>query len=790
MRYNWGYVINKTQAIIEFDKKTFEEVANNREEKYEYIQTFDDNNIVEYNTIVVNLQSEHSVSRIDIVAELYSIVPNEIRHHGKEQDLIFRFLKPLQKAAVMNLWKVLEQLYFANVRYFTFFDPTKIEKVTDSFVVTTNIYRAGEWIDNSRKIAINDVKNIDAINEAMLIDMDKAISILKRSEKIDYGLWVIVWYGWIVDYIFRILKSIEATYKFLEEHFDIKFMDTTDAMELYMNEGIGISSEWIVISWDGMLILDEKGKTSPLTDFQITVHYKIKRKSWVSYIVSFIKRDLEVRHVEWVTSFSETRVCEFVSSYWPFHITSSKKNIQIIHTMISESIVPEITVIDKYGVNEYNGEKIIAFKDYIFCTESKLTVPRMAWNWFYFIDWVNGVKVEWKEWQDIDSMLTDKAPSLGYVTQKKYHEYHSVVKEVFKDTAWDLLIMTAATWIAHMMFSPEKSCPMFFTTGITGSGKTTYAKYLCSFFGITKPMSIEGTTPFPLRISLTLLNKLPLFLNEYRSKMWWVNEKISILKSLFDGTAFERGRKDLSLESHTFSAFVFMEGEELPESGATRSRSIIWTVKKSWQGTASAEDVLKDNRELFWSFIYSYMKNAKKDMYFESITEWQKIFKFPGIEQRILDNISLLYASVMAFAPEHKEEYIKTCKIILDKQMSDFQNNGTIAEIINIIGKYIGSRFAKIHTDWYNIVLSWNDIVDFIERTRIATELKPDSYREHCEAFWIESWFFIVKSEDTFTQEEVMVDWLRIPVDWIDKRFLCNPTVFKLWSSFNKVTKQ
>lgn len=116
-------------------------------------------------------------------------------------------------------------------------------------------------------------------------------------------------------------------------------------------------------------------------------------------------------------------------------------------------------------------------------------------------------------------MLTDKAPSLGYVTQKKYHEYHSVVKEVFKDTAGDLLIMTAATWIAHMMFSPEKSCPMFFTTGITGSGKTTYAKYLCSFFGITKPMSIEGTTPFPLRISLTLLNKLPLFLNEYRSKM-------------------------------------------------------------------------------------------------------------------------------------------------------------------------------------------------------------------------------------------------------------------------------
>ena len=43
----------------------------------------------------------------------------------------------------------------------------------------------------------------------------------------------------------------------------------------------------------------------------------------------------------------------------------------------------------------------------------------------------------------------------------------------------------------------------------------------------------------------------------------------------------------------------------------------------------------------------------------------------------------------MAFAPENKEEYIKTCHAILDKQMEDFSKNGTIAEIINIIGKYI-----------------------------------------------------------------------------------------------------
>lgn len=790
MRYNVWYVINKTQAIIEFDKELFDEFSANREEKYIYMQTFDDNNIIEYNTIVINITKESAKRRIDIVSELYGIIPNEIRYKDNEQDLVFRFAKPFQKAGVMKIAKVLEQLYFASSRYFTFYEPDDIKDISESFLLTQNVYLAGDWIDNSRKQAINDVKNNDAIAESMLCNIDDVLKILKRHEKVDYDLSIVIWYGSVVDYVLRVLRSVEATYRFFSEHFGIEFMDTTDSMELYMNEWVWVISDGIVVSGDKLLIIDDKGNSKELTDFQISVHYKIRRKTWVSYVVSFIKMDAEVRHIEWPWSFSEQKIAEFVSSFWPFHISTSKKNLQVLHNMISTSLVPDITVYDKYGVNEYNGEKVIIFKDYVYCTEKKVAIPRLGWSKFYFIDWINGIKVEWKDGTDIDAMLVDKAPSLGTVVQHSYDEYRSVVKEVFKDISGDLLLMTASTWLGHMMFQPEKSCPMFFTTGITGSWKTTYAKYLCSFFGIKKPLSIEGTTPFPLRISLTLLNQLPLFLNEYRSKMSWAWEKISILKSLFDGTAFERGRKDLTIESHQFSAYVFMEWEELPESWATRSRSIIWKVKKSWQGNGSPEDILKENRELFWSFIYSYYRQAKKDVYFESLNEGAKIFRTPWIEMRILDNVSLLYASVMAFAPEHKEEYIKICKEILAKQMEDFEKNGTIAEIINIIGKYIGSRYAKIYVDGYNAVLSWNDILDFIERSRLTTELKAQSYRDHCEAFWIETWFFVVKNGDTFNQEESMIDWLRISMKDIDKRFLANPTMFNLWRDYNKVTQQ
>lgn len=92
----------------------------------------------------------------------------------------------------------------------------------------------------------------------------------------------------------------------------------------------------------------------------------------------------------------------------------------------------------------------------------------------------------------------------------------------------------------------------------------------------------------------------------------------------------------------------------------------------------------------------------------------------------------------MAFAPERKLHFIEVCKEILKVQMDDFEKNGTIAEIVNIISKYLGYRYAKVYVDGYNIVLQWNDILDYIEKNRIVTELQANSYKDHCEAFGIE----------------------------------------------------
>jgi hypothetical protein len=72
-------VLNPTQAIIEFDQEEFNLITRNRDESFEYRQTFDDNNIVEYNTIVINATSEISKRRFNTVIEMYNITPQEVR---------------------------------------------------------------------------------------------------------------------------------------------------------------------------------------------------------------------------------------------------------------------------------------------------------------------------------------------------------------------------------------------------------------------------------------------------------------------------------------------------------------------------------------------------------------------------------------------------------------------------------------------------------------------------------------------------------------------------------------
>jgi len=793
MRHEKWYVLNQTQAIIEFDEEEFKIITRNRDEAFEYIQTFDDNNIVEYRSIVINVSNDVAKKRFDTVSRLYWITPQEIRIKWSQEDYIFNLARPLSKAWASRIAKILATIYFATPRFLTFYNADEANVLSDTFLNIATVNSIGWWLTDLNNLPINDVRNRQSLLEAQAIPASAVVNSMKEIIDVDEELGIVIWYGSPISYVMNRLRSTEATYRFFSENFAIEFSDTYESMEEYINDGIFVAWDWVIRSGWKLHIINEKGEEKELTDFDITVHYKIRRADSISYVVSLKKIDDEVSHIEWPTSFNETKICEFVSSFWPYHITASKANLNKIHNMISTSKVPDITVYYKYGKATYWSDKIIIFKDHVYNLDKKVAIPKMQDSEFYFIDGINGIKVEWNNATNINSMLVDKAPIMGQPTVHQFQEFLDITKDVFIDSSWEILLMTAAAWIGHSMFWEWLPCPMFFTTGITGSGKTTYAKFLCRLFWIEKPVSIEGTTPFPLRVSLTLLDELPLFLNEFRTKMPGAPEKTAILKALFDGTAFERGKPNQTLESYKFSAYVFMEGEELPESGATRSRSVIWKVKKSWQWKAIPETVLRDNRELLNSFCYSYFQLADRTTYNAALAEWQDEFFVPGIERRILTNIAVLYAWSVAVAPELADTFKRVCKELLKVQLDDFSRNGTIAEIINILSKYISSRYPKIYIDGYHIILPWDDIIWFVERARITTELKINTYRDHLEASGMEVGMFTVHPSDDDIMnvwQSIRIDAVRIPIASIDERLLGNPVVFKLYRDYHSIIKK
>jgi len=791
MRHQRWYVLNQTQAIIEFDEEEFKIITEHREDAFEYIQTFDDNNIVEYNTIVINASNDTAKERFHSVYWLYGIIPQEIRIKAWQEDYIFNLAKPLSKAWATRVSKILETLYFAPARYLTFYNPDEANTVSEWYINMTAVNWVWAWIKDINWLPINDVKNKDELLDAQAIPAIDVVTAMKRQDKVDEDLGIVIGYWSPITYVLTILRSVEATYRFYSENFAIAFADTYDSMEEYINDGIFVSGDGIIRAGGRICMINEKWEQKELTDFDITVHYKIRRSNSVAYVVSLKKIDDEVRHIEWPSSFNETKICEFVSSFWAYHITASKSNLNKIHDMIANSKVPDITVYYKYGKWTYWQDDIVIFKDYVYNVTKNVAIPKFWDSGFYFIDGINGIKVEGNNWANIDSMLIDKAPSMWMSVAHEFDTFLAVTKQAFTDISWELILMIATAWLWHSLYWGWLPCPMFFTTWITWSGKTTFAKYVCSLFGIDKPLSIEGTTPFPLRISLTLLNQLPLFLNEFRTKMPGATEKTSILKSLFDGTAFERWRPNLTLESHKFSAYAFMEWEELPDSGATRTRSIIWKVKKTGQWKVIPENLLNKNRELMNSFCYSYFQGSKKELYDAALEEGYEYFFAQWMERRILTNIVILYAGAMAFAPHLSDTFKVVCKELLAIQLEDFNRNGTIAEIINILSKYVGSRYPKVYIDWFHIIIPWNDVIDFVERWRISTELKINWYRDHVEAFWIDVWFFKVSTntDDLLSiQDEIMVDWLRIPIAWIDQRFLCNKVIFSLYQKYRMAT--
>ncbi len=91
----------------------------------------------------------------------------------------------------------------------------------------------------------------------------------------------------------------------------------------------------------------------------------------------------------------------------------------------------------------------------------------------------------------------------------------------------------------------------------------------------------------------------------------------------------------------------------------------------------------------------------------------------------------MMYAGTMAFAPEMKERIVEVLTRLMQEQVDDYSRNSTGMEFIKVIARYVENKYSHIYTKGYDIILSWQDILEYISRYRIQLELAPEAYRDH-----------------------------------------------------------
>lgn len=762
-------------------------------------QVFSDiGSIIEYKSIVIDVSSSSS-DRMDYVRDTYSIYPDELFEFGEERYVIFRFKRAISSRTFYTIGNTICLLYNGiydedKVRTSYPFKSDKTYPLGQLVPLVGAIEQIGRSIDDATNKVYSDVTNkkeIDKVNSLNKYDVLKKLG-RATIDKIDDVLDIIIWYGSIYTYVVKVLGDIDTAYEFFNTEYGTKFATGASSIDKFMTLGIVPDGSELYQQWSYLGYDTEKG-FKKITDFIPRVHYRLQRDDSVTYIISVTWENGEVKKfIEAPNDSSESAMQKWIQSYGNYHLYGGKIAVWLLHKFLSSARVPTIYTVDKFGDIEVQWKRFIAYADSLYEVETGRVIERFPGTAFYMVSTVMGIRIEDRATNDLKESLSVKAPFLWKTenvnTPKSFVEFFG---RFYQDDSKYMIPFIAATWLGHLLYKPSTSCPMFFVTWPTGSGKTTFTKLLSRIYWIEKPVSLEEATPFPIRFSLTQLDWLPVFFNEYRQKMNYAVEKTQIFKALFDWTPFERWRKDLGIDTFTFSANGFMEGEELPDSGATRTRLIIHKTKLNGIIKGSnPEKAMTEHAEFINNFQYSYFSATDEKEYFDFYKESAEIFgDIQCPSPRVYENIRLMYAGVMAFFREYREEVIRVLTKLMLEQIDDFNRNSTGAEFIWAVAKFVVQRFSKVYIEANHLIISWTELVDFIESKRVKLELWPDGYRDHLEAMWWQLGYYEVVA-DEFTREISLVDWMKIHIKDVPVALRCNTSIYKAYKEYQaKVVK-
>lgn len=789
-------------SVVTTDRESFQSTVETLGvQGCEYIQTFSWAKISKYFTIVASGQWLHMRNRIDEVSNMYGVHPYEIRKSDDIYHAVYLLSRGTTKWVASRTANTIWELLCSDTQYWTFFsnyetvysEPMNQVKIED-------LDRIGVYFNDAIH-SIGDSINDGLINKANFVPASSIAEKFGRTEEIDEELNIIVWFGKPFAYVKSVLGNLDATLKFFNEHFDVGFKIQDVALSTYFKDGILGKSSYLVEYGTWYWVETDKW-SKQVTDFTIRVHYKLIRDEETIYAISLVGKDWKkTRIIEWSNSVAEASIIEMVQWLGNYHfITPTKANLIAIHSMIAESNVPSIYVLSKYGRNVFMGTDVVIYLNGVFDINRKMFFPKSEHEQFFFLDGTDGFVVQDMRWNDAEKNLNGLIPSVQGNSVHTFKDYNDIFSKMYKDYTGTYLVMACATYLWFAMFSDEnvKYNPIFCGYGQTGSGKTTFADYIRMMLGIEwEPIVFEGgTTIFAILKMLGAINKLPVMCSEFRAGSETSKEKEALFRSLYDRKPIVKGNAQQTITSYDLVASMFVEGEELPNDGAVRSRMIHKMLAKRYRNTDENYDMhqaIESNRGKIASFVNSYQILSDKEVYQECLIEGRNLINKRWREPRIVDNLCMMYAACMAYDKESKDLYLSTIEKMCEELHKDLNSNGTAMQIIKAIATYSAGRWNKLYIDdrRMTVVVPWYELVAFVKRQKLDISLQIESYKDHLVEMWFEEWTFETSCDWDFGKEENCVYWFSIHISQCPRELFTKKEIYQLYKSYewNKKTR-
>jgi len=157
-----------------------------------------------------------------------------------------------------------------------------------------------------------------------------------------------------------------------------------------------------------------------------------------------------------------------------------------------------------------------------------------------------------------------------------------------------------------------------------------------------------------------------------------------LLIGCFDKSNTKKGTQSQNIIKYEFGALPIIDGEELPERSALRSRALILRMNKrnqinSEEYHAKLQDPLM--RDLLLDALMRKPSKEQFKRYYISVQD-----KFPSNwEARTRENMSMIYAGCMIFDADKSDDYIKILTKYGENQYEMDKSTAGIQELLKYI---------------------------------------------------------------------------------------------------------